>query len=195
MKPSLQRFLSLLCGEYSNQKQAFDNPPLYAHIFLRYRPVEHLEPGTVLLEQTYAIDPGNPYRLRMLRAEEKGPGIIKLWNHTFRDPKQFSKATLDINQRKRIKATDFVKVDHCHYQVTEDEDGYHGTIEPGSICIVRRDGKETILKSSFHLQGESLCTLDRGHDPATDERNWGSVAGKFRFKRTTAWEAEWNHNI
>ena len=59
MTPSLQQFLSLLCGEYSNQQQAFDNPPLFAHIFLRYRPLDHLEPGSILLEQTYAVDPKN----------------------------------------------------------------------------------------------------------------------------------------
>ena len=77
MTSTLRRFLSLLCGEYSNQKQAFDNPPLYSHIFLRYRPLDHLRPGSILLEQTYAVDPSNPYRLRMIRAEEQSPGVIK----------------------------------------------------------------------------------------------------------------------
>ena len=33
-----------LCGEYKAKAQAFDNPPLYAHIFLRYRPLDHLKP-------------------------------------------------------------------------------------------------------------------------------------------------------
>ena len=45
MTSTVRRFLSLLCGEYSNQKQAFENPPLYSHIFLRYRPLEHLIQG------------------------------------------------------------------------------------------------------------------------------------------------------
>ena len=30
----------------------------YLHtFFLRYRPIEHLQPGSILLEQTYAVDP------------------------------------------------------------------------------------------------------------------------------------------
>ena len=78
--PTVRRFLTLLCGEYSNEQQAFDNPPFFAHIYLRYRPLEQLQPGSILLEQTYAVDPKNPYRLRMIRAEERGPGVIKLWN-------------------------------------------------------------------------------------------------------------------
>ena len=55
MTPTEQNFLSLLCGEYSNQQQALDNPPFFAHIFLRYRPLEHLQPGSILLEQSYAV--------------------------------------------------------------------------------------------------------------------------------------------
>ena len=194
MKPSLQTFLSLLCGEYSNQQQALDNPPLYAHIFLKYRPIEHLEPGSILLEQTYAVDPKKPYRLRMIRAEEVGEGIIKLWNHLIREPDRFSKATADLNLRKQIKESDLIPLDNCHYQVTKKEDGYHGKIEPGSRCIVKRDGKETILVSSFHLDQDTLSTLDRGQDPITNERCWGSIAGEFRFKRSASWEAKWSQS-
>jgi|TARA_B100000674_G_C37754890_1_gene875124 hypothetical protein len=191
MNPSLQRFLDLLCGEYSNQQQALDNPPLFAHIFLRYRPIEHLQPGSILLEQTYAVDPDNPYRLRVIRAEEIEQGVIKLWNHLLREPDRFSKATSDLNLRKQIQESDLIALDHCHYQVKEKQDGYHGEIEPGSRCIVKRDGKETILVSSFHLDRETLSTLDRGQDPDTNERCWGSIAGEFRFKRTASWEAKW----
>lgn len=195
MKPSLQQFLSLLCGEYSNQQQAFENPPLFAHIVLRYKPVEHLEPGSILLEQTYAVDPGNPYRLRIIRAEESEEGVIKLWNHMIRDPQRFARATLELQNRQLIKSSDLIALDQCHYQVTEKEDGYHGEIEPGSRCIVKRNGKDTILFSSFHLQGEALSTLDRGLDPITDERCWGSIAGEFRFRRTASWEAKWDRDI
>ena len=195
MKPSLQQFLSLLCGEYSNQQQAFENPPLFAHIVLRYKPIEHLEPGSILLEQTYAVDPGNPYRLRIIRAEETEEGVIKLWNHMIRDPQRFARATLELQNRQLIKSSDLIALDQCHYQVTEKEDGYHGEIEPGSRCIVKRNGKDTILFSSFHLQGEALSTLDRGLDPITDERCWGSIAGEFRFRRTASWEAKWDRDI
>lgn len=195
MKPSLQQFLSLLCGEYSNQQQAFENPPLFAHIVLRYKPIEHLEPGSILLEQTYAVDPGNPYRLRIIRAEESEEGVIKLWNHMIRDPQRFARATLELQNRQLIKSSDLIALDQCHYQVTEKEDGYHGEIEPGSRCIVKRNGKDTILFSSFHLQGEALSTLDRGLDPITDERCWGSIAGEFRFRRTASWEAKWDRDI
>ncbi|QNJ05239.1 putative phycobilin:phycocyanin lyase [Synechococcus sp. MEDNS5] len=190
INPNVRRFLNLLCGEYSNQQQAFDNPPFYAHIFLRYRPLPQLTPGSILLEQTYAVAPDTPYRLRMIRAEEQPSGAIKLWNHTFRDPSRFAGATFHPDLRQSIQATDLINLEQCHYQVLEQEDGYHGAMEPGCQCIVRRNGKDTVLVSSFHLQGESLQTLDRGHDPITNERCWGSVAGPFRFQRTQSWSAD-----
>ena len=185
----VRRFLSLLCGEYGNQQQAFDNPPLRPR-FLRCRPLPQLTPGSILLEQTYAVDPSNPYRLRMIRAEEQPSGAIKLWNHTFRDPSRFAGATFDPDLRLAIQATDLISLDQCHYQVLEQDDGYHGAMEPGCQCIVRRDGKDTVLVSSFHLQGDALQTLDRGHDPNTNERCWGSVAGPFEFKRSQSWTDE-----
>ena len=49
MTATIGHFLENLCGEYSNQQQAFDNPPLFAHIFLRYTAnPEHLQPGSIL---------------------------------------------------------------------------------------------------------------------------------------------------
>ena len=36
MQPSLKKFLDQLCGEFSNLEQALDNPPFFAHIFIRY---------------------------------------------------------------------------------------------------------------------------------------------------------------
>ena len=131
-----------------------------------------------------------PYRLRMIRAEENPSGAIKLWNHTFREPSRFAGATFNPDLRQSIQATDLISLEQCHYQVLEQQDGYHGSMEPGCQCIVRRDGKDTVLVSSFHLQGEALQTLDRGHDPITNERCWGSVAGPFQFTRIQSWATD-----
>ena len=57
----------MLSGSFSNQQQAFDNPPLYAHILVRFRPAPQLAPGSLLLEQAYAIAPNEPHRIRVLR--------------------------------------------------------------------------------------------------------------------------------
>ena len=52
--------MKMLSGSFSNQQQAFDNPPLYAHILVRFRPAPQLAPGSLLLEQVYTIAPNSP---------------------------------------------------------------------------------------------------------------------------------------
>ena len=192
MQPSLKKFLDQLCGEFSNLEQALDNPPFFAHIFIRYRPIEHLQTGSILIDQSYAIDPKNPYRLRVIKAEKCDSGTIKLWNHKFREPQHFASATFDQTRRQEISDRDLICLDQCHYQVTERDGGYHGELEEGCRCIVHRDGRDTVLVSSFHLQGEALSTLDRGYDPETGERRWGAIAGEYRFKKSASWKADWN---
>ena len=54
------RLMKMLSGSFSNQQQAFDNAPLYAHILVRFRPAPQLVPGSLLLEQAYAIAPNSP---------------------------------------------------------------------------------------------------------------------------------------
>ena len=51
----LRQFCSLLTGKHSNQQQAFDNPPFFAHIILNYRALPQFSAPTMLLEQGYAI--------------------------------------------------------------------------------------------------------------------------------------------
>ena len=63
MESSLERLVRMLSGGFSNQDQAFENPPLYAHILVKFRPLTQLEPGSLLLEQSYAINPAAPARL------------------------------------------------------------------------------------------------------------------------------------
>ena len=67
MGDSLFRLVRMLSAGFSNQHQAFENPPLYAHILVKFRPLPQLEPGSLLLEQSYAINPAAPYRIRVLR--------------------------------------------------------------------------------------------------------------------------------
>ena len=69
MASSLERLVRMLSGGFSNQEQAFENPPLYAHILVKLRPLPQLAPGSLLLEQSYAINPAAPYRIRVLRVE------------------------------------------------------------------------------------------------------------------------------
>jgi hypothetical protein len=182
MESSLSRLVQLLCGSFSNQEQAFDNPPLYAHILVRVRPLPQLTPGSLLLEQSYAINPAAPYRIRVLRPEWQGSNLI-IHNQALHDDQRFWGAVDDADLRARIQTEDLRPLEGCAYVVREEGSGFVGEVEPGCRCMVERKGSTTYLVSKLELDAQGMRTIDTGHDPSTHEQVWGSLAGPFVFSR------------
>jgi hypothetical protein len=183
MSSSLARLIRMLSGGFSNQTQAFDNPPLYAHILVKFRPLPQLAPGSLLLEQTYAITPGVPYRIRVLRAERRDGELI-IHNQALNEEQRFWGAVDDAERRHRIDSADLRPLEGCTYVVREAGEGFVGEVEPGCRCLVERKGSLAYLVSSFEIDDRGMRTIDRGHDPGTHEQLWGSLAGPFEFERT-----------
>ena len=183
MSSSLTRLIRQLCGGFSNQDQAFENPPIFAHILVKFRPLPQLEPGSLLLEQSYAINPAAPYRIRVLRAEERD-GQLLIVNQALRDAERFWGAVDDQERRQAIAATDLLPLEGCTYVVREQADGFVGEVEPGCRCLVERKGMTAYLVSSFEIDAQGMRTIDRGHHPETHEQLWGALAGPFAFQRT-----------
>jgi len=189
MSTPLARLLRSLSAGFSNQQQAFENPPLYAHILVKFRPLPQLEPGSLLLEQSYAINPAAPYRIRVLRAEQQGEGLI-IHNQALHDDQRFWGAVEDADKRALISAADLRPLEGCAYVVKETASGFSGEVEPGCRCLVERKGAMSYLVSSFELSASGMRTIDRGHDPTTHEHLWGSLAGPFAFERTHDYSQE-----
>jgi hypothetical protein len=193
MGSSLGRLVQMLSAGFSNQQQAFDNPPLYAHILVKFRPMPQLQPGSLLLEQSYAINPAAPYRIRVLRAERQNGedgGKLIIHNQALADDQRFWGAVDNPELRQQIQPSDLKPLEGCAYEVREEGDGFIGEVEPGCRCLVERKGAVSYLVSRLELDPHGMRTLDRGHDPQTHEHLWGSLAGPFEFSRTDDYSAE-----
>ena len=105
MSSPFARLLRQLSAGFSNEHQAFENPPLYAHILVKFRPLPQLEPGSLLLDQSYAINPAAPYRLRVLKAEQRGNGLV-IHNQAIRDDQRFWGAIDNAELRAQITAAE-----------------------------------------------------------------------------------------
>ena len=180
---------SLLCGEFCNREQAFENPPLYAHIIVRIRPAQNAGRLALLLEQCYAIEQRSPYRIRVLIPALQGDQLI-IENHTLCDAKRFWGATIDPKKTHEVNQSDCIRLNGCTYNVSETEQGFKGTVEPGCKCLIERKQMKTYLKSEFLLNGSTMITTDSGHCLNTHERVWGGLAGPFRFKKTKDYSDE-----
>jgi hypothetical protein len=189
MDNSLTRLVRMLSAGFSNQHQAFENPPLFAHILVKFRPLPQLAPGSLLLEQSYAINPVAPYRIRVLRPERRD-GQLVIHNHALHDDQRFWGAVEDAERRAAIQEHDLRLLEGCTYVVREEGEGFVGEVEPGCHCLVERKGATAYLISSFELDGQGMRTIDQGHDPRSHEQLWGSLAGPFEFERTHDYSAE-----
>jgi len=189
MDNSLARLVRMLSAGFSNQHQAFENPPLFAHILVKFRPLPQLAPGSLLLEQSYAINPVAPYRIRVLRPERRD-GQLVIHNHALHDEQRFWGAVEDPERRAAIQEHDLRLLEGCTYVVREAGEGFVGEVEPGCRCLVERKGATAYLISSFELDGQGMRTIDQGHDPRSHEQLWGSLAGPFEFERTHDYSAE-----
>ncbi|MBE9205757.1 chromophore lyase CpcT/CpeT [Nostoc sp. LEGE 06077] len=180
-----------MAADFSNQAQAFENPPFYAHIrvCMRPLPLEVLSGVSFFVEQAYDYLLNDPYRLRVLKLVNAGDRI-QIENYTVKQEEKFYGASRDLERLKTVTADDLEKLPGCNMIVEWTGNSFKGTVEPGKACIVFRKGQRTYLDSEFEIDGEKFISLDRGRDPETDEHIWGSVAGPFYFVRWASFADE-----
>lgn len=180
-----------MAADFSNQAQAFENPPFFAHIrvCMRPLPLELLSGVSFLVEQAYDYTLNDPYRLRVLKLVPQSDRI-EIENYLVRDEAQFYGATRDIKRLLTLKVDHLERMPGCNMQVEWTGHSFKGHVEPGKACVVVRRGATTYLDSEFEIDGEKFVSLDRGRDPETDEHIWGSVAGPFEFVRWASFADE-----
>jgi len=187
----IKTLASWMASDFSNQQQAFDNPPFFAHIRVCMRPVpsEILEGTCLFLEQAYDFMLNQPYRLRVLKFILVDDHI-ELENYTVKEEANFYGASRDLNKLKNLTADHIEKMNGCDMIVEWTGNSFKGYIKPGKACIVIRNEKKSYLDNSFEIDPQKLISYDRGLDPETDEMVWGSVAGPFHFTPVKSFASE-----
>lgn len=173
-----------MAADFSNQEQAFENPPFFAHIrvCIRPLPLEVLSGVSLYVEQAYDYMLNDPYRVRVLKLVNVGDRI-EIENYGIKDEQQFYGAARNLQRLKTLTADHLEKLPGCNMIVEWTGHSFKGQVEPGKGCIVFRKGQKTYLDSEFEIDSEKFISLDRGRDLDTDEHIWGSVAGPFYFVR------------
>jgi hypothetical protein len=180
-----------MAADFSNQAQAFENPPFFAHIrvCMRPLPLEFLSGVSFFVEQAYDYMLNDPYRLRVLKLLVQGDRI-EIENYTVLDEQDFYGASRDLKRLQQISPDRLEKLPGCNMIVDWTGRSFKGHVEPGKACMVVRKGKTTYLDSEFEIDDQRFISQDRGRDPETDEHIWGSVAGPFEFVRVASFADE-----
>lgn len=173
-----------MAADFSNQEQAFENPPFFAHIrvCMRPLPLELLSGISFYVEQAYDYMLNDPYRVRVLKLVTN-KGRIEIENYVLQGEEEFFGASRDLQRLSQLKADQLEKLPGCNMQVEWTGHSFKGRVEPGNACMVVRKGRSTYLDSEFEIDDKKFISLDRGRDPETHEQLWGSVAGPFHFVR------------
>lgn len=180
-----------MAADFSNQEQAWENPPFFAHIRVCMRPLPKALLGApaFYVEQAYDLDVSQPYRARVLKLVAANDRI-EIENFVIENGEEFHGASRDLERLRALSADRIRKLCGCTFITHWTGTSFKGVVEPGKGCMVTRKGKETYLESEFEINEAGMSSLDLGRDPATDEQVWGSVAGPFQFRRRTSFAAE-----
>ncbi len=173
-----------MAADFSNQEQAFENPPFFAHIRVCMRPLppELLSGVGFYVEQAYDYMLNNPYRVRVLKLVAASDHI-EIENYTVKQEEKFYGAARKPQRLKDLKIEQLEKLPSCNMIVEWTGHSFKGNVEPGKACMVFRQGRNTYLDSEFEIDQDKFISLDRGRDPETHEHIWGALAGSFHFVR------------
>lgn len=174
----------LMAADFSNQAQAFENPPFFAHIrvCMRPLPLDLLSGVSLYVEQAYDYMLHDPYRVRVLKLIDKN-GRVEIENYLVAGEVELYGAARDVQRLTLLTRDRLELMPGCNMVVERVGQGFRGSVEPGKACMVVRKGQTTYLDSEFEIDDEKFMSWDRGRDPETDEHVWGAAAGPFYFIR------------
>lgn len=180
-----------LAADFSNQAQALENPPFFAHIRVCMRPLPWalLDGLSLYVEQAYDYELHSPYRVRVLQFIGLD-NHIEITNYLVQNEAQFYGASRDKARLSSLTAAQLTPLPGCNMIVTWDGQNFHGKVTPGKQCLVERRGKTTYLDSEFTINAQQFTSLDRGRDPVSDAQVWGAIAGPFQFLRVQSFADE-----
>lgn len=175
---------SWMAGDFSNQKQSFEHPQLYAHIRIFWRPLpfEFFAGIGFYSEQVYDYNLWSPYRQGVHRFIDQGEQIY-IENYSLKDPVLYAGAARNLDILKTITPDCIEQRHHCSMIFRRDGEMFRGNVEPGNQCLIERNGCQTYLVSEVELTEQTWVSLDKGMDVKTHQQVWGSTAGPLRFEK------------
>lgn len=180
-----------MAADFSNQEQAYENPPFFAHIRVCIRPLptEFLSGISLFLEQAYDYGLNQPYRMRVMKLIPSDDHII-IEHYTVKEEEKYYGASRQPERLLSLTIDELNKMPGCNMVVEWTGSSFKGRVEPGKGCVVVRNGQQTYLDNEFEIDAEKFFSLDRGRDCVTNEHAWGSIAGPFHFVRRCTFEDE-----
>ncbi|MGF1602155.1 MAG: chromophore lyase CpcT/CpeT [Thermosynechococcaceae cyanobacterium] len=180
-----------MSGDFSNLNQAQQNSRDYAHIHILFRPLpfEFFSGIGLYSEQVYDYDLWAPYRQGVHRLVPQGDHIY-IENYRLNEPLPYAGASRDRKILENITPDCIQRRTHCSMVFKRETDRFIGTVEPGNLCLIDKNGCSTYLDSHVEVTETTWVSLDRGMDVTTHQQVWGSEHGPLRFQKQESFAHE-----
>ncbi len=179
-----------IAGDFSNQKQASENPQTFAHIHIFFRPLSwaFFDGIGFYSEQAYDYNLWTPYRQGLHKFVKQGDRIY-IENYGLKDSLLYAGAGWNPDILKTITPESLERRYNCSMIFQREENKFYGNVE-GNSCFIQRNGRQTYLVSEVILTETTWDSLDRGMDVNTHEQVWGSAAGPLKFEKRASFADE-----
>ena len=182
---------SVMAGDFSNQKQAQQDPKSYSHIRVFFRPLpwEFFNAIGFYSEQAQDYDLWTPYRQGIHRLIDCGDSIY-IENYSLKDAMLYAGSGHNRDVLKTITPECIERRYNCSMVFRREGDLFRGAVEPGNKCLINRDGRETYLVSDVEITENTWVSWDQGFDTTTNEKIWGSAKGHLKFEKRQSFADE-----
>lgn len=182
-----------MAGDFSNYKQASENPRQYAHIHVFFRPLpfDFFSGIGFYSEQVYDYDLWTPYRQGIHRLVEKEDHIY-IENYGLIDSFLYAGAARVPEILKTITPSCIQRRRHCSMVFRRNGEAFLGQVEPGNLCLIEKNGCQTYLVSDVEITESTWASLDKGLHVDTHQQVWGSEHGPLRFEKRESFAHEIN---
>lgn len=180
-----------MSGDFSNAKQAYENPKDFAHIHVFFRPLpfEFFSGIGLYSEQVYDYDLWRPYRQGVHRLVDQGDRVY-IENYSLKNAMYYAGAGRDLSILKTITPDCIERRFNCSMVFRRDcEDRFIGNVE-GTDCLIEKQGCQTYLDSYVEITESTWISLDKGLDVTTHEQVWGSTFGPLCFEKKESFANE-----
>lgn len=189
--PELIKILATwIAGEFSNKKQCFDHPQLFAHIHVFFRPLpwDFFNGIGFYSEQVYDYNMWTPYRQGVHRFVQQ-ENEIYVENYSLKDPILYAGSGHNQSILATITPDVIERRYNCSMVFTKKDDKFYGRVE-GDKCLIQKGEIVTYLVSDVELTDQTFVSLDMGLDINTNEQIWGSNHGALKFEKITDFSSE-----
>lgn len=192
LSPNLITLGNYLIGEFSNQKQALEQPAWFVNLHLWFRPVSLFSEDSLTLftEQVAVVNSSQPYRPRLLRlSQDSSSGDLTVTYYKFKDMSAFLGGGRDPKKLENLTINDVDLLTHkgCYLKVKITQmnpNSYHFKAFPltDEPCCFTHQNQEYKIALGFEVTEREYKSHEKGINSQTGTATWG-LMGAYCFDK------------